>query len=312
MPLILYYDTLWNTPLPRDIPLPAGFEITTDRRRYHQADVVVFHIPQWKWQPRFLFPKKLSGQLWVAWSMECEENYPRLQDANFMRAFDATMLYRLDSDVPVPYFMYFSAPTELFAALQAPPRVKTARAPAVSFISSRINHSKRREYARALMRYLDTDSYGTFMHNAPIPNDQGRLSKLEFLPHYKFTLAFENAIARDYVTEKFFDPLICGSLPIYLGAPNVETFAPGDHCYINVRDFESPRALADYLQFLLSDDDAYNAYFAWKQKPLRAEFVALIEKYRKHSITRLCEWVRDATDMTGLGDVVHRKKSVTS
>jgi hypothetical protein len=153
-----------------------------------------------------------------------------------------------------------------------PARGIAERAPAVWFISSRINHSKRREYARELARYLEIDSYGKFMNNARIPNGQWRPSKLEILPRYKFTLAFENTIARDYVTEKFFDPLICGSLPIYLGAPNVELFAPGDHSYINVSEYETPRALADYLQFLARDMDAYNSYFAWKQNPLRPSF----------------------------------------
>jgi hypothetical protein len=288
--LILYYNTLWGEPL-RRAALPDGFEITTDRTRYRDARVVVFHIPEWKWVPRFLLPQKLPQQLWVAWSMECEENYPRLQDPAFMRRFDVTMTYRLDSDVPVPYFSYFGTPPGLFAALQTPPYEKTARAPAVLFISSRINQSGRREYARELMRYLQTDSYGKFMRSARLPNDRGRPSKLETLRYYKFTLAFENAIAPDYVTEKFYDPLIAGSVPIYLGAPNVETFAPGDHCYINVNDFASPHALAEYLHFLLRDQDAYNAYFAWKQKPLRPAFVAQVKAYAESPQTRLCKWL---------------------
>lgn len=289
--LILYYNTLWQERLERNVALPDGFEITTDRRRYREARAVVFHIPAWWWQPRFLFPKKLSHQLWIAWSMECEENYPRLKDENFMRAFDGTMMYRLDSDVPIPYFPYYSGVDELRAALLSPPREKTASAPAVSFISSRINRSGRREYARELMRYLQTDSYGNFLNNARVENDRGRPSKLETIARYKFTLAFENARARDYVTEKFFDPLVAGSLPIYLGAPNVETFAPGDHCYINVANFENPRALAEYLHFLARDEDAYNAYFAWKEKPLRPTFVAMLERFRIHLQVRLCEWL---------------------
>lgn len=43
----------------------------------------------------------------------------------------------------------------------------------------------------------------------------------------KFTLAFENSRARDYVTEKFFWPIDAGSIPIAYGAPNVALFAPG-------------------------------------------------------------------------------------
>jgi hypothetical protein len=202
MMLILYYNTLWKQSL-RRAALPDGFEITTDRTRYRDARVVVFHIPEWKWVPRFLFPPKLPQQLWVAWPMECEENYPRLQDPAFMRRFEVTMTYRLDSDVPVPYCAHVSSPADLFAALQAPPHAKTARAPAASFISSRVNRSRRREYTRALMRYLETDSYGKFMRSARLPNDRGRPSKLETLRHYHFTLAFENALAPDLSPKNF-------------------------------------------------------------------------------------------------------------
>lgn len=38
-------------------------------------------------------------------------------------------------------------------------------------------------------------------------------------------MAFENVIAMDYVTEKFYDPLIAGSVLVYLGAPNIADFA---------------------------------------------------------------------------------------
>lgn len=290
--LILHYDTMWGMFTPESVPMPAGFEVTTDRRRYVQAHAVIFHIPQWKWQPRFLFPKKLPGQIWVALSMECETNYPRLQDPAFMRKFDVTMTYRYDSDIPVPYFSYFSSAAEFLQALRQPSAPKTARVPAVAFISSRFNASGRRAYVRKLMRYLPTDSYGKFLNNAQLGEDHGRPSKLKALAPYKFNLAFENAIAHDYITEKFFDPLLVGSVPVYLGAPNADEHAPGDHCFINVHHFANPRALADYLHHLLHDDAAYNAYFAWKDKPFRPLFVSRVHRGFIHSVVRLCEWLQ--------------------
>lgn len=290
MSLILYYDTLWGTPPKLRAPLPSGFEITTDRTRYGEAQLVVFHIPAWRWQPRWMFPKKLPHQYWVAWSLESAANYPRLADANFMHAFDGEMTYRLSADVPLPYFVYYSSPKEFLDAMQSPPQEKTALAPAVSFISSRTDKSGRRAYARELMRRLKTDSYGKVLNNAHLADDTWRPTKLKTIARYKFTLAFENSIAQDYVTEKFFDPLIKGSLPIYLGAPNVEELAPGDHCYINVKDYAGPRALADHLNMLAHDEDAYNAFFDWKQKPIRPRFIELVERHHRDEKVRLCEW----------------------
>ena len=42
------------------------------------------------------------------------------------------------------------------------------------------------------------------------------------------------------MTEKFYDPLLTGSVPVYLGAPNVAEHAPAAQCYIDVRDFAGP------------------------------------------------------------------------
>uniref|UniRef100_A0A7N0T1S7 Fucosyltransferase n=1 Tax=Kalanchoe fedtschenkoi TaxID=63787 RepID=A0A7N0T1S7_KALFE len=47
--------------------------------------------------------------------------------------------------------------------------------------------------------------------------------------HSKFSLAFENSVEEDYVTEKFFQSLIAGSIRMFFGAPNIQevTLAPG-------------------------------------------------------------------------------------
>lgn len=50
----------------------------------------------------------------------------------------------------------------------------------------------------------------------------GRLDDEEFfafVAQYKFTLAFENAVCDDYITEKLWRPLIVGSVPVYYGSP---------------------------------------------------------------------------------------------
>ncbi len=56
---------------------------------------VVFHIPSLREPPH----SEAAGQLWVAWSLECDANYPQLRDPAYMRQFDLTMTYRLDADV---------------------------------------------------------------------------------------------------------------------------------------------------------------------------------------------------------------------
>jgi hypothetical protein len=127
------------------------------------------------------------------------------------------------------------------------------------------------------------------LNNRSLEHDTGRQSKLDTIAQYQFTLAFENAVAPDYVTEKFYDPLLAGSVPVYLGAPNIETFAPGDHCFINVAEFADPRSLAGHLRAVSQDEDQYQQYLAWKSRPLRPAFVRLLEQQTKHVFARLCE-----------------------
>ena len=81
-----------------------------------------------------------------------------------------------------------------------------------------------------------------------------RPTKLEVLAAYE--LLAENAIGDDYVTEKFFDPLIAGSVPVYLG--DTQCGAPGTRrpCYINTADFANPKALGEYLLALHEDATA--------------------------------------------------------
>jgi hypothetical protein len=289
--LIVFCNSMWGSPLHVPADLPAGCELSSDPRRFFEANAVVFHIPS---LPRGALPPKRPGQLWVAWSIECEVNYPQLRDPGFMRSFDLTMTYRRDADIKTGYVGYFGSAENMERALRRPPSPKDADRPVAMFISSQTDRSGRREYARELARHIPIDSYGRLMRNRTLPHDDWRPTKLETIAHYKFTLAFENAIGEDYVTEKFFDPLVTGTVPIYLGAPNVETFAPGERSYINVNDFESPRALAEYLWRLSRDDAAYAEYLAWRSRPFRSEFLRFLDAERTHAFIRLCRAVRAA------------------
>ena len=257
------------------------YEITADRSRLPAAAAVVFHVPT---LPATLRLPKPAGQLWVAWSMESAAMYPQLADSQFLRAFDLTMTYRLDSDVPVPYFE-----PGLLADLAVPPAPKTAAAPAVLFLSNAEERSGRTEYAAELMRHLSVDSYGRCLNNRKLAEDRGRATLREVIRRYRFTLAFENSIAPDYVTEKFFAPLAAGSVPVYLGAPNVGDFAPGERCYLDVRDFAGPRELAAHLAALATDEAAYAGMLAWKRRPLRSDFVRRVEACSRPPFDRLAE-----------------------
>src|SRR6202167_6032945 len=106
---------------------PSGAEMTTDPDRLPAAHVVVFHVPT---TPDVRTIRKYPGQIWVAFSMESDVNYPSLSNLDYMRRFDLTMTYRRDSDIPVPYLC---SRAEMLGNPVSP---KTAESPAVYFASN--------------------------------------------------------------------------------------------------------------------------------------------------------------------------------
>jgi len=63
-------------------------------------------------------------------------------------------------------------------------------------------------------------------------------SKYEVLSRYRFSLCFENMTMRGYVTEKIFDCLYAGAIPLYLGAPDIGELIPAE-AYVDCRRFAS-------------------------------------------------------------------------
>lgn len=265
--------------------LPRDINITYDRDKMPIADVVVFNLP-------FLYYElegdleKPEHQIWVAWSYESEVNYPWMLSDELKDVFDLWMTYHLDSDIVLPYYDY-TFKEKLFT----PPCEKTKDV--CMFISSPVNKSHRLEYLSELMEYLPIDSYGSWRRNCVLDEDKGYITKLDVIKQYKFTIAFENAISQDYVTEKFFEPLIVGSVPIYLGAPNVETFSPGEHAFIDVRDYDSPKNLADDIKGFCQNVSRYNTLLKWKESSLSTKFNGLIEEQRVHAFARMVILARD-------------------
>ncbi|OQA89892.1 MAG: Glycosyltransferase family 10 (fucosyltransferase) [Elusimicrobia bacterium ADurb.Bin231] len=100
-------------------------------------------------------------------------------------------------------------------------------------------------------------------------------SKYETLSNYKFAVCFENMILDGYITEKIFDCFFTGTVPIYLGAPDIGSYIP-KNCFIDMRDFASYEELGDYLRSI--GDDEINIYKAAAKNYLNSERYKLFTK----------------------------------
>ncbi len=77
--------------------------------------------------------------------------------------------------------------------------------------------------------------------------------KVKTLSSYKFTLCFENCAYPGYISEKIFDCLAAGSIPIYLGAQDITSLVP-ESCFIGFRRFSGYSELHEFLLSRTEED----------------------------------------------------------
>ena len=285
---ILFFNNFFNRPPETELLSCDRCEFTTDRQRLRHSAAVIFHIPSMK---GIRSVRKYPGQLWVGWSMESLISYPLLADETFMKKFDLRMTYEQSADIWCPYL----PPKCVWdQALATQISAKTASASTVMLQSDTFDLSGRNEFASELMALMKIDSYGRFLNNRQLETaDRGHKTKMRLIASYKFCIGFENTIAPDYVTEKFFEPLTAGTVPVYRGAPNVDLFAPGPHSFIDASKFSSAKDLAEFLIYLDQNDDAYRQYFAWREAGLSASFEKLLSRCSGEAFCRLYNIVAD-------------------
>ena len=79
-------------------------------------------------------------------------------------------------------------------------------------------------------------------------------SKHEVYQKFKFSLCFENvADISGYITEKIFDSMLAGSVPVYRGADNISDYIPQD-CFIDYRKFVNFDNLYQFLTNFTIED----------------------------------------------------------
>jgi hypothetical protein len=80
---------------------------------------------------------------------------------------------------------------------------------AAAIISNCNDNSKRIDFIKELQRYIPLTIYGKCGIKCPVENCKEYVSS-----KYKFFLAFENSVCKDYITEKFFNILRYNVIPV--------------------------------------------------------------------------------------------------
>ncbi|KAL7542201.1 hypothetical protein ACHAWF_007114 [Thalassiosira exigua] len=138
--------------------------------------------------------------------------------------------------------------------------------------------------------HIRVDSLSSCLHNAKPPPGANLKDKIDVMKRYLFHLAFENSIYVDYITEKLWLTFQSGTIPVYLGSPNVKEHVP-PNSIVHVADFPNTEDLAEHLANVARNRTLYESYHEWRRKPLPEH---LLRKYGNHtrwySGCRLCRW----------------------
>jgi hypothetical protein len=93
-------------------------------------------------------------------------------------------------------------------------------------------------------------SWNPFMNRLPYRNraSGGDLDKLDLISNFRFTIGVENFQGnKDYISEKIFEPMMSGSVPVYLGDEKIDEVVPSD-AFVDVRKFKNQADLLKYLK----------------------------------------------------------------
>lgn len=285
---------------------------TADVSLLDQSDVVVMYIDTMSNFPT----NRRPDQRFVFFNLESPSNtnYEKINHP-YVRFgyFNWTMTYRWDSDIVLRlhygYIMakalyngtglrydsslihdwskpHITANATLTSNVTTPSSIPTFVKGKKKLVAWFVGHCstliRREEYVRQLQQHVNVDIFGQ-CNKKECPHVCEEMLRTD----YKFYLSFENSWCLDYVTEKFYRPLMYDTVPIVLGGANYNRFAP-PHSYINARDFTSPRELSAYLLLLDKSDELYARYFDWKKD----FFVTMPDLYG------LCDLCRLANDET--------------
>ena len=295
---VLYWTGLYrhawhlHEDMDRECPtIKANCHFTTNRSLYNDSDVVVFHIRNEYTLPDYRPP-------FQKWVFAIQES-PMYTDQKFKKQrwlFNITMTYRRLSDV----IWYYGQCTQRNATADPVHVIQNYAAGKTQlvawFVSNCRSASMRECYVEELARSIDVHIYGCgHKYSCPIKRKaycDGTLLNTT----YKFYLSFENSLCSEYITEKVYRILELNVVPIVLGYSNYSDILP-PRSFIDVRDYDTPKALAEYLLFLDNNDAMYNEYFRWK-----GEYTCTKYAYRRAGCV-LCEYAHRERGRVTIADV---------
>ena len=289
--LILAYTSLYGQPFgiqrartPEEVgkvpdPLAAceyRCDWSTDTADYNRSDAVVFHLynlspkAKGKGYGEFVIsnlPTRYStDQKWVLMIREPGSFFYPQQLKLLDDKFNLTMTFQSDSDVIIPYGSYWKlSPQEANQRTKSRYALPRPKRRLIAWLASNcVTSSKREEYVKEMQKNIKIDAYGSCGTGRTRERYSTAFRK-KLAKTYSFYIAFENSDCDDYITEKFWESLDLGMIPVVKGQRSNYAKAAPPNSYIHADLFQSPRELAQHIENVSTNLTLFQEYHKWRR-----------------------------------------------
>lgn len=308
--IILFYDKLLMDEYPF-VQIPPSDQLlhfgccngvdmvyTMDRKFLPIADVVEFNARQF---PDPLPERGHKNQLFMVFSSEAVYT---VRDFEPYRHMNLVRTFSRDSDIQQPY-----SPTGECACREIlkPLRVSFAErhtVPVAALISNCHSYAKREDLLLYMINKMPVHSFGSCFHNRDLDN---KTAVPEQMKYYKYVLAIENAVCRDYMSEKFYRTFQWQSVPIVFAKgnqPAYEELAPAPDSYVNLGSFLLFDQAIGFIMETAASEQSYMQHHQFRGLPPSSKLLG--SKFREicstsvDDITQWCKLAERARNPDGL------------
>ncbi|XP_060583296.1 alpha-(1,3)-fucosyltransferase 10-like [Ruditapes philippinarum] len=296
VPILLWWDSVYTDV---DEIRNCGenkCRLTNNRQFQNHFNTSAFLFYGSNFKPYELPLPRKPHHIWALMHEESPRNAYILLHEPALSIFNFTSTYSMQSDYPITtQWLQCSdwlQDTKYVLPLVDKNRLRNLGLAPILYLQSDCDvPTDRDSFVKLLQKYIPVDSYGTCLQNKKMARRlrfQDNMAPLDdheffrFAARYKFTLAMENYVCEDYITEKLWRPLRIGSIPIVFGAPNVREYLPTNKSAIMVDDFEDVEDLVKYIRLLDTNDKLYKQYISFKDES--------IEKNKLKQILQSRDW----------------------
>ena len=247
------------------------------------SDAVILN---WRDNPPALAFQRPRDQVWIFIQHEATETYNQNMFQGMHNSFNWTMTYSEHSDLPLPYGALKSKPIDRMHQRDYLAIAKNKTKDAIWIVSHCPTKSKREKYVDILKQYIDIDILGKCgrtwncgrAHNHEIGDCFSILNST-----YRYYLAFENMLCKEYITEKFYENYKYDIIQVSRAGDNKHRPIILDkNVYVSTANFKDAHDLGKYLRSLSLDKEKYANYLSEKDRYEAMPYVELLKE-------RMCE-----------------------